>query len=145
MLLLDRTGISDPDCGIFDKPQRTKINSGIENKEVNMLITVFIKRHMRKGTEKAFFSLIKKLRFNAMGYEGYISGETMVSTDDPQGLLVISRWQSREDWTGWKESGERKSIDAALEKLQTKPTAYESYVFKKFRLSIQKDFPEPEG
>jgi len=35
-----------------------------------MLITVFIKRQMEAGTEKAFFSLIKKLRFNAMGHEG---------------------------------------------------------------------------
>jgi heme-degrading monooxygenase HmoA len=126
-------------------PQRTRINSGIAKKEVNMLITVFIKRHMQAGTEKEFFSLIKKLRFNAMGHEGYISGETLVSTDDLLELLVISKWQSREEWAGWKASGERKSIDAALEKPQTKPTEYESYVFKKFRLSVQKGFPEPEG
>ncbi len=110
-----------------------------------MLITVFIKRHMKAGTEKEFFSLIKKLRFNAMDHEGFISAETMVSTDDPQEFLVISRWQSREDWASWKESEERKSIVATLEKLQTKPTEYESYVFKKFRLSVQKGFPEPEG
>jgi heme-degrading monooxygenase HmoA len=115
------------------------------NKEGIMLTIVFIKRHMQAGAEKEFFALIKKLRSNAMGHDGYISGETLVSTDDPQELLVISRWQSREDWAAWKESDARKSIDTSLEKLQTKPTEYKSYVFNKFRLSVQSGFPKTEG
>jgi heme-degrading monooxygenase HmoA len=109
-----------------------------------MLTTVFIKRHMQSGSEKEFFALIKDLRFNAMGHEGYISGETLVSTTNPQELMVISRWQSREDWASWKESEARKSIDRDLEKLQTQPTEYRSFVHRKFRLNVQKGFPETE-
>jgi len=115
------------------------------HKEGNMLTTVFIKRQMAPGSDKEFLALIKKLRINAMEHAGYISGETLVSTDDPQELLVISRWQSREDWNDWKESDVRKSIDAALEKLQAEPTEYRSFVFSKFRLTVQKGFPKTEG
>jgi len=114
------------------------------HEEGDMLTTVFIKRHMAVGSDKEFLALVKKLRVNAMEHAGYISGETLVSTDDPQELLVISRWQSREDWNDWKESDARKSIDEALGKLQTQPTEYRSFVFSKFRLTVQRGFPKTE-
>ena len=77
-----------------------------------MLVKVFIKRNIKEGKEKEVFALIKKLRFKAMNQEGYISGENLVSTNDPQELMVVSTWQSIENWTKWKESDERKNIDA---------------------------------
>ncbi len=86
------------------------------------------------------FTLLKKLRFKAMNHDGYISGETLISTDDHQEIMVISTWRSLEDWNSWKESKERKAIDAQLEKIQVEQTRYESFVFSKYRLSVQKGF-----
>ncbi|MCP4104054.1 MAG: antibiotic biosynthesis monooxygenase [Desulfobacteraceae bacterium] len=110
-----------------------------------MLVKVFIKRQVTEENNAEFIGLLKKLRFKAMDQEGYISSETLVSTEDFKQVMVISTWQSLEDWNTWKESEERKNIDNQLEKLQTEPTAYEAYVFNKYRLSVKEGFPNFKG
>ncbi len=110
-----------------------------------MLVKVFIKRQVQKGKEMEFLALLKKIRLDAMKYEGYISGETLISTDDPQNVMIVSTWQSITNWEAWKKSKERKTTDALLEGLQVEPTRYEPYVFSKYWLSVQKGFPESLG
>ena len=110
-----------------------------------MLVKVFIKRHIKEGKDMEVFAFLKKLRINAMNQDGYISGETLISTNNHQKILVISIWQSLENWIRWKESEERKSIDALLEELQVDPTEYESYVISKYRLSVKEGFPDFPG
>ncbi len=108
-----------------------------------MLVKVFIKRRIKSGKEMEVFSLLKKLRFNAMNQKGYISGESLVGAEDAQTVMVIGTWQSREDWDAWKGDEKRKELDAKLEELQESPTEYESFVFSKYWISAQKGFPEP--
>jgi heme-degrading monooxygenase HmoA len=110
-----------------------------------MIVKVLIKRHAKKDCEREFFELLKQIRANATNQEGYISGETLVSTDDPQEFIVISTWQSLEDWVAWRDSKKRKDIDGKIKAYQLKPTTYESYVFRKYRISVQKSFPKAEG
>ena len=112
----------------------------MQRKEVSMLVKVIIRRYLKEGAEMEAFTLLKKLRFKAMNHDGYISGETLISTDDHQEIMVLSTWRSLEDWNSWKESKERKAIDAQLEKIQVEQTRYESFVFSKYRLSVQKGF-----
>ena len=110
-----------------------------------MIVKVLIKRHVKMDCEREIFELLKQMRANATSQEGYISGETLVSTDDPQEFIVISTWQSLEDWVAWRDSKKRKEIDSKIESYQLKPTTYESYVFRKYRISVQKGFPKAEG
>jgi heme-degrading monooxygenase HmoA len=109
-----------------------------------MLVKIFIRRHIKAGKDKEVFALLKKLRFNAMSHAGYISGETLISTEEPQEIMVISTWHSMEKWSSWKESEGRKALDAQLEELQEEPTEYEPYVFSKYRLSVQTGFQDPD-
>ena len=76
-----------------------------------MLVKVFIRRPMKDGKVKEAFTLLKKLRSIAVKHKGYISGETLVSTEDPKEIMVISTWQSMEDWNSWKNNKDRKAID----------------------------------
>lgn len=110
-----------------------------------MLVKVFIRRHFKEGKDREVFRLLKKIRLKAMECEGYISGETLVSTNDPQEIMVISTWESMDDWDSWKESLDRKTIDALLEELQTTSTLYESFVFSKYRLSAKTGFVDHPG
>ena len=107
-----------------------------------MRVRVFIRRKIEEGKDTEAFRLLKKIRLNAMEYEGYISGETLVRTNDPQEIMVISTWQNMEDWNSWKESEDRKTIDALLEELQTMPTLYESFVISKYRLHAKTGFAD---
>ena len=107
-----------------------------------MLIRVFIKRNIKEGKEREFFALIRKIRAIATEKEGYISGETLVSLDDPRKIMVTSSWESLEDWLSWKESEERKSIDARLEAIQETSTMYDPFVLSKYRISVQKGFKD---
>ena len=110
-----------------------------------MIVKVFIKRKVRQGSTMDAFHLLNKLRRKAMNHQGYISGETLVSADDDGELLVISTWDSMEDWVNWKESQERKTIDAQLEVFQVKATEYEPFVFSKYKLAVKSGFQEALG
>lgn len=110
-----------------------------------MIVKVFIRRHLKEGNDREAFSLLKKIRLKAMEYEGYISGDTLVNTNDLQEIMVISTWQSLDNWNTWKESEDRKTIDAPLDALQTTPTSYESFILSKYRLSAKTGFADHPG
>ncbi len=110
-----------------------------------MLVKVFIKRQIQSGKEMDVFTLLKKLRLNAMNQEGYISGETLVSSENAQTVVVISTWQTMENWIAWKDDEARIELEARLEEFQESPTEYEPFVFSKYWISVQKGFPEPLG
>ena len=107
-----------------------------------MLVKVFIKRQIKDGSETEAFALLKELRAVAMKQDGYISGETLVSADDPLQVMVVSTWESREEWLKWLASEDRLVVDQRLAELQEKKTEYEPFVFSKYRLSVQQNFPE---
>ncbi|MCP3899225.1 MAG: antibiotic biosynthesis monooxygenase [Desulfobacteraceae bacterium] len=96
-----------------------------------MLVKVIIKRDVIRGKEKEFFSLLKNLRFNAIHLNGYISGETLISAENPNRVLIISKWESLEAWNNWKDDIKRREIEVMLDLLQDNPTTYEPYIFSK--------------
>jgi len=105
-----------------------------------MLVRIFIKRQIKAENEMVVYGLLKELRADAMQQQGYISGETMIRVDDPQKIIVISTWHSMDNWNSWRDSEQRKKIDAILEKLQVAPTAYEVYVYSKYRMAVKTGF-----
>lgn len=108
-----------------------------------MLVTVIIKREIKKGHEKEFYHHLKRLRMNAMNQEGYISGETLICAENTKNVAVVSKWQSLEHWYNWKDSGVRGEIDKSLFKHQTNETVYEPYVFSKYKAAAEMGFPPP--
>ena len=93
-----------------------------------MAVKVMIKRHIKEGKAKGVFALLNKHRSNAMKQKGYITGETLMSYQDPHHLLVISTWQSIENWIAWKENKERIANEAKLEMFLESPTEYDEYI-----------------
>ena len=108
-----------------------------------MIVKVIIKRDVSEGKEKHFFWLLKNLRTNAMHQDGYISGETLVCAENTNRVIVISKWESLEDWNNWKIDVKRREIDARLAELQDNPTIYEPYVFSKYKTAAKQGFPPP--
>ena len=94
-----------------------------------MTVKVMIKRHIKEGRAKEVFALLNKHRSNAMNQKGYITGETLMGYLDPHCLLVISTWQSIENWIAWKENNDRKANEAKLEQFLEAPTEFEEFIF----------------
>lgn len=108
-----------------------------------MIVKVIIKRDVAKGKEKEFFSQLKILRFHAMDQNGYISGETLICAENTNKVVVISKWETLEDWNNWKKNAQRKEIDDKLHQYQDNPTVYEPYVFSKYKVAAEQGFPPP--
>jgi heme-degrading monooxygenase HmoA len=92
-------------------------------------VKVMIKRHIKEGKAKDVFALLKEQRVKAMNQRGHLKGETLMSYQNPHCLMVISSWQSMENWLSWKENKERRANEAALDQFLESPTEYDEYIF----------------
>jgi len=93
-----------------------------------MTVRIIIDRKVKKGKESDFSKLLMELRTKAIPSKGYISGETLRALDDPQNYIVITTWQSLDDWKAWEKHPERKKIQAKIEKIMARPTKTKIYV-----------------
>ena len=92
-----------------------------------MAVKVLINRLFIEDEIEDALPLLKELRIKAMDNPGYISGESLVNHYDPRNIMIISTWQTFDDWINWKESDEKESAEAKLEKFLQEPTKYEIY------------------
>ena len=91
-------------------------------------IEVMIKRKIKQGPgARKLVPLILQLRTLATYQPGYISGRTLFNVENPEDCLVISEWQSLEDWYGWQKSGKRTEIQEKIDALTGEQTAYTIY------------------
>ena len=97
-----------------------------------MQAKILIKRIFKKGKKSEIISLLKELRSMAMQQPGYISGETLSSTDHPQTLIVIGSWQDMESWHNWKENNTRKTLEQMLSTYQEEDTEYQEFLLGGF-------------
>lgn len=92
-----------------------------------MTVRVLIKRTIPQEKIPDLMGFFKQLRMLATMQPGYISGETLTSHDYPERYLVISTWQSFEDWNHWFESRERIELQDRIDMLIGTKTDYEIY------------------
>jgi len=93
---------------------------------------ILIKRRFKKGKQKEIIALLRELRSGALHQSGYISGETLTSSEDPQILMVIGTWQDMENWYKWKQNNTRQTLEKMLETYQEVSTEYQEYTLGAF-------------
>ena len=93
-----------------------------------MAVRVIIDRKVKKGKESEFSELLKQLRSKAVSSKGYISGETLRALSDRHNYIVVSTWQSADDWKNWEKNRERKTIQTRMEKITMRTTKAKIYV-----------------
>ena len=93
-----------------------------------MAVKVIIKRRVKQGQQaKALVPLLMQLRSLAINQPGYISGETLCDLENPGDCLVISRWETIDDWNRWVNSKGRTEIDDKIESLTGEKSEYTIY------------------
>ncbi|MFC1956109.1 antibiotic biosynthesis monooxygenase family protein [Chloroflexota bacterium] len=83
------------------------------------MIRVIIERRLKKGAHLS--DLLRQLRVEALAQQGYISGETLVNTEDTNVVTVISTWRNIEDWKAWEKSVQRIVLYHQIKKLLGEP------------------------
>jgi len=89
------------------------------------MIRVIIERQMKK--DESVSTLLRELRAAAMHEPGYVTGETMVSTEDESIVVVISTWRSLEDWKAWETSETRARLYQQIEPLLVERPKVKTY------------------
>lgn len=92
-----------------------------------MAIKVLIKRQYKPESFGQVSALLNRARYDAMGMQGYISSETLTDLYEPGQVVVISMWQSVEDWQKWIDSPKRSEFAAEMRHLMTGPEQIEIY------------------
>ncbi|MBN1613540.1 MAG: antibiotic biosynthesis monooxygenase [Deltaproteobacteria bacterium] len=92
-----------------------------------MTVKIMIKRKVPKQKKTEFLKLINGLRTEAIKQPGYISGEVLSNADHPEQYLVISTWNSPEEWLAWKSSKKRAELQAKIDTLLDAKTQYDVY------------------
>jgi heme-degrading monooxygenase HmoA len=93
-----------------------------------MAVSVLIRRNF-KDTTKAhkLAPLIVKLRSLATMQPGYITGRTFRCLDCTGEYLVISTWNSLDDWNRWLNSEERRELQDQIDELLGEKAEYRLY------------------
>lgn len=98
-----------------------------------MAIRVMLKRWVPAEKESDLVSFITELRSMASRQPGYISGETMRHVSNPEEYLVISTWDSLEDWERWVSSPPRQALQDRIDALLGRKTTYDIYHYPEKR------------
>jgi quinol monooxygenase YgiN len=88
---------------------------------------ILIKRKFKKGKQKEVLALLRELRSGALNQPGYISGQTLTSTENPRTMMVIGTWQDMESWHKWKRNSTRQTLEQMLETYQVESTEYQEF------------------
>ncbi|MEX0943106.1 MAG: antibiotic biosynthesis monooxygenase [Pseudomonadales bacterium] len=78
------------------------------------MIRVLIERNIAEGLEHYYDSTIKRTVSRVIKAPGCIAGESLVDINNRRRRIVMSKWQSVEDWQTWLRSEDRKEVVAEI-------------------------------
>ena len=92
-----------------------------------MAVKILIRRKVPEDKARNMIPLFRKMRSLANEQPGYITGETMRNLEKPEEFLVISTWETSDDWKRWVQSNERQGIQSQIDDLLGGKTEYEIF------------------
>ena len=92
-----------------------------------MPVQVIIKRKLIIDKPDKIFPLLSVLRSRAKQQPGHIDSTTLKNIDKPEEFMVISTWETADDWKTWYQSKERRDIQGQVDSLIGERTHYSIY------------------
>ena len=92
-----------------------------------MAAKILIRRNVPESKARQMIPLFRKMRTLANQQPGYITGETMRNLEKPDEFLVISTWETSDDWKRWVQSNDRQQIQSQIDTLLGGKTEYEIF------------------
>lgn len=95
-----------------------------------MAVKILIYRTISKEQESVVRPFLKELRKLALKSRGYISGESLISGDNLEENLIISSWESLDDWETFLDNEESKEIRYKVDQVLGKESIYKVYFMR---------------
>jgi heme-degrading monooxygenase HmoA len=92
-----------------------------------MAVKILIRRIVPANKARRMIPLFREMRTLANEQPGYITGETMRNLENPDEFLVVSTWETSDDWNRWVQSKEREQIQSQIDDLLGGKTNYEIF------------------
>ncbi len=89
------------------------------------MIKVIVERQLKSGQDIG--RLLFDLHMKAVQQKGHISYETLINPNDNRTIVVISNWESLEDWKTWECSKKRAELASKIEPLLAKKELIKIY------------------
>lgn len=93
-----------------------------------MAVKVLITRKFKAENLSQAHKFLMELRSLATLQYGYMSGETLISADEPRKVVVISTWVSRKRWEEWQANEKRRNFTKELGKVLERPETTEIFL-----------------
>ncbi len=97
------------------------------------VIKVIIERRAGDGTR--LLRLLRDIRVEGMKQPGYISGETLVDTEDNSTIVAISTWENLNDWKAWDASETRARLEKQIKALLVEEPKVRTYRYLSYQES----------
>ena len=78
------------------------------------MIRVLIERKIAQGLEHYYDCTVKRTISQVVRAPGCITGESLKDPSNPGRRIIMSKWESLEDWETWLHSAERKHVVTEL-------------------------------
>ncbi|WP_221798227.1 antibiotic biosynthesis monooxygenase family protein [Oceanobacter mangrovi] len=79
------------------------------------MIKVIIDRRIADDMESTYEEAMKRTLHAILEAPGYVSGASYKDARDTHHRVIITNWQSQQDWERWSVSDERKEVIAAFQ------------------------------
>ena len=91
--------------------------------------------HQAKNLENAekVIDLIHEIRDEIMKLPGYITGETLINTEDECNIIVISTWHYVDQWKEWLKSETCRKLEEKEVPFLAKPLSHRPYQYHMVR------------
>lgn len=93
------------------------------------MVKILLERTIKGKQVGKIVQLLRQLRVMAMQQPGYIGGETLHAIDDPNHYLVISTWETLENWQAWYDNPERQKLQAEVDSYLESPTKMRTFTY----------------
>lgn len=93
------------------------------------MVKILLERNIKGKHVAEIVRLLRQLRVMAMQQPGYVGGETLHAVDDPTHYLVISSWESLDQWQAWFNNPERQKLQAEVDSYLEAPTTMRAFTY----------------
>lgn len=95
-----------------------------------MAVKIIIQRKIKPSKLKELSEAVREIRSKAIHAQGFISGETLRSVEDPSVHVVVCTWKSIEDWNQWVNTSERKAFQQKIDAVLAEPAKVNIYQYE---------------